>query len=322
MLVKFFNNRGTAKSDSALAYLLATAPLKYLSGSRDRQGVIRNPAPAVVKGSPELTRKLINQCSNKNKYTSGVLSFERMISKADEKEIIHRFERVAFAGLRDHQFQCLWIRHSHLGRTELHFLVPKNELTSLKALNINPPRLRKEGLYDAFRKLTNHEFNLKDPCGLQLSATERNRLTQKLAKLVAGRTAYNRNRYPVVNQERIDVLVPGQCQDRTGSVGGSSTTPRRALSSAQPAARPTIARLDWAGRKFGQACQQFDTANNELGRATGAFQGRLAEHLARRKRAVASKGLFARYAIPHAQSPSALQDRDRGGPVLDLADDL
>ena len=30
-----------------------------------------------------------------------------------------------------------------------------------------PPRLRKEGLYDAFRKLTNHEFNLKDPSGSQ-----------------------------------------------------------------------------------------------------------------------------------------------------------
>jgi hypothetical protein len=224
MLIKFFH-RGTATSDSALAYLLSEAPLKYLTGSRNQQGVVRDPAPAVVKGSPELTRKLINQCRNKNKYTSGVISCERMISKADEKEIIRRFERVAFAGLRDSQFSCLWIRHSHLGRTELHFLIPKNELTSLKALNINPPRLRKEGLYDAFRKLNNHEFNLKDPSGVQLSPAERNRLTQKLAKLVAARAAYNRSRYPVVNQERIEVLAPSRCQDRTGSFGGSLATP-------------------------------------------------------------------------------------------------
>ena len=322
MLIKFFNRRGTAKSDGALAYLLSEAPLKYLSGSRDRRGVVRNPPPAVVKGHPELTRKLINQCRNKNKYTSGVISCERMISKADEKEIIRRFERVAFTGLREHQFDSLWIRHSHLGRTELHFLVPKNELTSLKALNINPPRLRKEGLYDAFRKLTNHEFNLKDPSGVQLSPAERNRLTQKLAKLVAARAAYNRRRYPLVNQERIEVLAPNQCQARAGSTGGSPATPRPALSAAQPAARPTIERLGRATRTLGRACQQLDTAGCELGRATLALQGRLAERVDRRRRSVASRGLFARYGIPEVQSPSALHDLDRGELVLDRADGL
>jgi hypothetical protein len=322
MLIKFFNHRGTAKSDSALAYLLSEAPLKYLSGTRDRRGVVRNPAPAVVKGHPELTRKLINQCRNKNKYTSGVISCERMISKTDEKEIIRRFERVAFAGLREYQFDCLWIRHSHLGRTELHFLVPKNELTGLKALNINPPRLRKEGLYDCWRKTINHEFNLKDPSGVQLLPAERNRLTQKLAKLVAARAAYNRSRYPVVNQERIEVLAPSRCQDRTRSPGGSPATPRPALSAAQPAARPSVERLGRATRTLGRACQQLDPAGCELGRATGALQGRLAERFDRRRRSVASKGLFARYGIPEAQSPSALHDLDRGELVLDLADNL
>jgi hypothetical protein len=319
MLIKFFHNRGTAKSDSALAYLLSEAPLKYLAGSRDRRNITRNPPPTVVKGSPDLTRKLINQCRNKNKYTSGVISCERMISKAEEKEIIKRFEGVAFAGLREHQFQCLWIRHSHLGRTELHFLVPKNELTSLKALNINPPRLRKEGLYDAFRKLTNHEFNLKDPTGVQLSPAERNRLTQKLAKLVAARTAYNRSRYPVVNQERIEVLASNRSQDRTRPLGGSPATPRPALSAAQPAARPSVERLGRTTRTLGRASQQLDTAGYELGRATGALQGRLAERVDRRRRKIVSQGLFTRYGIPETKSPGALHDLDRSELVLDLA---
>jgi len=322
MLVKFFHNRGTANSDSALAYLLSEAPLKYLTGSRNRQGVVRSPAPAVVKGSPELTRKLINQCRNKNKYSSGVVSFERMISKADEKEIIRRFEKVAFAGLRDHQFQCLWIRHSHLGRTELHFLVPKNELTTLKALNINPPRLRKEGLYDAFRKLTNHEFNLKDPTGVQLSPAERSRLTQKRDKLVASRAAYNRSRYPVVSPERIQAIAHNRCETRIGPPRGSPATPRPAASVAQPAARPSVERLGRATRTLGQACQQFDTAGGELGRATGALQGRLAERVAHHQRGVAAKGLFARYGIPEAQTPIALHELDPDELVLDLADTL
>jgi hypothetical protein len=303
-------------------YLLAKAPLKYLTGSRNRQGVVRSPAPAVVKGSPELTRKLINQCRNKNKYSSGVVSFERMISKADEKEIIRRFEKVAFAGLRDHQFQCLWIRHSHLGRTELHFLVPKNELTTLKALNISPPRQRTEGLYDCWRKLNNHVFNLKDPTGVQLSPAERSRLEQKLAKLVAARSAYNRSRYPVVSPERIQAIAHNRCQARIGPPRGSPATPRPAASVAQPAARPAVERLGRATRTLGQACQQFDAASGELGRATGTLQGRLAERVAHHQRGVAAKELFARYGIPEAQSPCALHDRDHDELVLDIADTL
>ena len=92
MLVKFFH-RGTATSDSALGYLLSEAPLKYLAGSRDRRGVVRSPPPVVLKGHTELTRQLINQSRNKQRYTSGVVSCERLISPSDEQEIIHRFER-------------------------------------------------------------------------------------------------------------------------------------------------------------------------------------------------------------------------------------
>jgi hypothetical protein len=212
-------------------------------------------------------------------FVLGKTGCERLISKTEEKEIILRFESVAFAGLRAHQFQCLWIRHSHLGRTELHFLVPKNELTSLKALNINPPRLRKEGLYDAFRKLTNDEFNLKDPSGVQLSPAERNRLTQKLAKLVTARTAYNRGRYPIVNQNRIGVLALNRSQDGTRSPGGSPATPRPIQSTAQPATRPSVERLGQATRTLGWASQQFDTAGHDLDGAIGTVQGRLVPHV-------------------------------------------
>lgn len=275
----------------------------------------------MVKGDAELTRKLINQCRNKNKYTSAVLSFERMISKTDEKEIIRRFEKVAFAGLRDHQFQCLWIRHSHLGRSELHFLVPKNELTSLKALNIDPPRLRQEGLYDSFRKLINHEFSLKDPTGAKLSRAEHTRLTEKLAKLVAGRAAYNRRRYPVVGREQIQIHVPARQQDRTGPADRSTATPGSGLSTPQPATRPTVEHLDRATRTFGQTCQHLDAASNELGRATGAIQQRLVKSLARRRRVAVSKSLFTRYAIPESQPAMTLHDVDRGELILELGKD-
>jgi hypothetical protein len=343
MLIKFFH-RGTASSDSALAYLLGQEPLRYLAGARDRRGLIRNPAPAVVKGSPELTRKLINNCRNKHRYVSGVLSFERLISKADEDLIIRKFEAVAFAGLRGHQFDCLWIRHSHLRRSELHFLVPRTELTTLKALNINPPRQRQEGMYDAFRKLVNEDFKLKDPSGLQISPPERARLETKLARLVEARATYNRSRYPVADQDR--VLAPIHYEDRTGSPDRGVATPRRALSPPRPAARPALERLGSACRTLGQADQQlerlhcqrdgapdpipraaverFDRATRTIGqagqqleRATHAAEGRLTEIVAQQERGLESRELFDRYNIPDRQ-PMELREHEREGMELEL----
>ena len=349
MLVKFFH-RGTADSNSALSYLLSEAPLKYLAGARDRRGVIRNPAPAVVKGHPELTRRLINQCRNKHHYVSGVVSCERTISKADEDAIIKKFEAVAFAGLREHQYDCLWIRHSHLKRTELHFLAPRTELTSLKALNINPPRAQNETVFDAFRKIINHDFNLKDPSGLQLSAAERARLESKLNQLVEARATYNRNRYPVPEPERI--LSPILYEDRTGSPGRSAATAQPALPAAGSAARPALERLGGASRALGQTCgqleclrvegvgasdaltgtavdrlgraartigeagQRLDRASRELDRTTQAVAGRLVEMVALRKRSLVSSGMFTRYNIPERQ-PAALHENERDVPELE-----
>ena len=349
MLVKFFH-RGTADSNSALTYLLSEAPLKYLAGARDRRGVIRNPAPAVVKGHPELTRRLINQCRNKHHYVSGVVSCERTISKADEDAIIKKFEAVAFAGLREHQYDCLWIRHSHLKRTELHFLAPRTELTSLKALNINPPRTHSETIYDAFRKIVNHDFNLKDPSGLKLSATERARLESKLNKLVEARATYNRNRYPAPEPEKI--LSPILYEDRTGSPGRGATTARPALPATRPAARPALERLGGAGRALGQTCgqleqlrgegfgapdalpgaavdrlgraartigeagQRLDRASRELDHTTQAVAGRLTGMVALRKRSLVSSGMFTRYNIPERQ-PAALHENERDVPELE-----
>jgi hypothetical protein len=353
MLIKWFH-RGTGNSSSALNYLLAEEPLKYLAGSRDRRGVIRNPMPAVIKGHPELTAKLINQCRNKHRYTSGVISCERLISKTDELEIIRRFEQVAFAGLKDHQVAPLYIRHCHLGRTEIHFLVPRTELTSLRALNINPPRLRNEGLYDTFRKLINHEFNLKEPSGAQLSPAERNRLAKKLDALVSARAAYNRTRYPSPESERSASLATLSTLDRTGPPGGGLATPGPTLSPAGPAARPAIERLGFANRTLSQtcgqlerirdqrgrpshalarpavdqffsasrnldqACKQLDQASGQLENSARAFPQRLAQ----RKRWILGQALFSRYDIPESRATGQSRELDCGELSLDLADGL
>ncbi|MBU6399691.1 MAG: hypothetical protein KGS61_05185 [Verrucomicrobia bacterium] len=325
MLVKFFH-RGTATSESALAYLLSEAPMKYLAGSRDRRGVVRDPAPAVVKGHADLVRNLINHCRNRHRYTSGVLSFERMIPEKHEAEIIRKFEGVAFAGLREHQYSCLWIRHAHLQRTELHFLVPRTELITLKALNINPPGFRKEGMYDVFRKLVNDEYGLKDPSGGVLTPAERTRLEQKLASLVSARAAYNRSRYH--EPEADQVLTPLRYEDRTEPLGRGVATPERAVRAARPGYHRALDRIGVATRTLGEACgrgeqirggggrgidpvarpavERFDRAVGGIGRASrqleqsGAALGRATQsyRLAAQERQAVNEGIFAKYGIP------------------------
>jgi hypothetical protein len=198
MLVKFFHH-GLGEADSAVRYLTATRPVAYLAGARDKKGVPRDPAPVVVRGDAELTRRLINQLGDRRyRYVSGVLSFRELITPEVEQRIIDRFEAAAFAGLEGGQFDCVWIRHAHNKRSELHFLTPRCELSTGKSLNIRPPGKRSEELFDTFRKLVNRDFNLKDPdrSVARLSETEVTALRRKLERLSAARATYNRGRFP------------------------------------------------------------------------------------------------------------------------------
>ena len=52
------------------------------------------------------------------------------------------FEAVAFAGLEEDQRTNLWVRHSHAGHHELHFVIPRVEL-SRPGLQSMPARLAK-----------------------------------------------------------------------------------------------------------------------------------------------------------------------------------
>lgn len=100
-------------------------------------------APEVVRGDMERTRELVDSIARKWTYTHGVLSFalEDAPSEAEQATAMDEFERLAFAGLDREQYDITWVRHQHTegGRVELHFVVPRMDLTSGKALNIAPP---------------------------------------------------------------------------------------------------------------------------------------------------------------------------------------
>ncbi|RCL02108.1 MAG: hypothetical protein JSC188_000430 [Candidatus Tokpelaia sp. JSC188] len=138
-------------------------PVNYLT---DRKRPERAHAPPeVLRGDPKQTINLIDSLEFKHKYTSGVLSFApgEKITPEMENTIIDRFEKIAFAGLDPDQYNILWVRHTHAGHNELHFLTPRVELSTSKSLNIKPPGKLARATFDDFRSEINARYGLADP---------------------------------------------------------------------------------------------------------------------------------------------------------------
>ena len=129
-------------------------PVNYLI--REDMPERKEKPPEVLRGSPDLARELINDIDRKWKFTSGVLAWhpDDKVNREQEEEVMDAFERVAFAGLEPDQRYILWVRHSHAGHHELHFLIPRMELSSGKAFNPCPPGWQKD--FDVFRDLLNY----------------------------------------------------------------------------------------------------------------------------------------------------------------------
>lgn len=150
MLIKFFaRGRGGGRG-----------PTEYLTGEQvkvDGQLKRRDPPPEVLRGNPDTTRALIDHCRHKHRYTSGVVAFaaEDAPTEEQQRQVMDDFETLAFAGLDADQYDILWVRHQHEGNTELHMVVPRQELTTGKAMNIAPPGHAK--FYDQLRDAWNYE---------------------------------------------------------------------------------------------------------------------------------------------------------------------
>jgi len=151
VVVQFFKGGRTYKgAKSAIAYLL---------NERVKKGTAE-----VYEGNPDLTLKIIKSISRKWKFTSGVISFEEPYEKISSllPNIKKNFEKTFFAGLDKNQYNVLYVLHTDKGRTELHFIVPRIELTTGKDLSIYTHKkdLKKK---DLFQQYINFNFNLSNP---------------------------------------------------------------------------------------------------------------------------------------------------------------
>lgn len=162
MLIKFFP-RGRGGGAGPTDYLTSEQVRvthengDYLKGE-DGEPVWKDrvPPPEVLRGNTGTTRALIDHCHHKYKYTSGVIAFaaEDAPTEEQQRQVMDDFEALAFAGLDSDQYDILWVRHQHEGNVELHMVVPRQELTTGKALNIAPPGHSK--YYDELRDAWNY----------------------------------------------------------------------------------------------------------------------------------------------------------------------
>lgn len=193
MLIKLFPN-GKGGGAGPVDYLTARTVLAYDENRdliRDANGqpqrVTRDPLPEVLRGDAQIMIDLIDACPHQWSYRAGVISFAAGDAPTEDQqqEVIDRFEEVAFAGLGGEQFSCLWVRHTHEDRVELHFCTPRMELHSGRSLNIAPPGY--ERAFDSLRDLMNKTQGWADPMDAERAAE-----TKKVAEApdrAAGREA-------------------------------------------------------------------------------------------------------------------------------------
>lgn len=181
MLIKFFRN-GQGGGAGPVDYLIAREVVAYdqnRDALRNERGEVmlcsRNPLPEIVQGDADRMRNLIDACTHQWTYRAGVIAFtmEDAPSPDQQRQVIDRFEELAFAGLEADQRDILWVRHTHERRVELHFVTPRMELDTGRSLNIAPPGYQKH--YDHLRDVLNKEHGWNDPL-----APERSRETVSL----------------------------------------------------------------------------------------------------------------------------------------------
>lgn len=123
----------------------------------------------VLRGDPHVFAALANSIENTWKYTSGVIAWSPTDQPTDQdiQDVLNAFEKHAFAGLEPHQYHFTAVLHQEDdGTKHIHFLVPRIELETGKALNIAPPGHDK--YFDPLRDYFNHLKGWSRPDDIRL----------------------------------------------------------------------------------------------------------------------------------------------------------
>ncbi len=129
----------------------------------------------VLKGDPRFTKNLIKRNKNTWKYTSGVLSFsEPNLPRKVKHEIMSLFEKTIVSGFDLSQYDILWNEHLTHNRLELHWIIPRIELSSGKSMSVysHEKDFKKK---DFFQSYINARYRLTSPVKLLYGLTQKPR---------------------------------------------------------------------------------------------------------------------------------------------------
>lgn len=114
--------------------------MRYLFG-KDAEGKVRTPAPEILYGDVEITSTLIDMNQNKQKYSSGVISFRdgEKPTKKQMMEILNVFYENFAPGMGPNRVNLLALLHQDKGNYEVHIVIPRLDMKTMKSFNIAPP---------------------------------------------------------------------------------------------------------------------------------------------------------------------------------------
>ena len=118
----------------------------------------------VLRGDPLTFTAIAQSIQNEWVYTSGVIAWSKSDNPSDAEinEVLDSIEKHAFAGLQPHQYHFTAVLHEEDdGSKHVHFLVPRIELDTGKALNIAPPGHEK--YFDPLRDYFNYKNGWSRP---------------------------------------------------------------------------------------------------------------------------------------------------------------
>lgn len=124
--------------------------------------IARDPKPVLLEGDPEQMVALCDSLTFKNKYTTGVLSFSLAETKLIDatpglkENLINELRDFAYAGVKKNDCKPMMVvQHTHTGRLELNYMIPRVHMESGKYFNPYPPNYdgrRGKGANDTFKQ--------------------------------------------------------------------------------------------------------------------------------------------------------------------------
>lgn len=193
------NSKTAADNGSAGAmidYLVSETVTKSARGPGEI--LVRNPAPEVLSGDPDLVRDLINVLPWQHGYSTITMSFAEgdipVLAfnsgegrhREDVGRILRLFGEVAFAGILPVHRPPLFVgTHTHTGRLEVNVAMPRmvqRPTGNVRSYNPHPPVSGSRELWDGFTDVINNRFGYADPRGpdhMRLVATPGWKLKQR-----------------------------------------------------------------------------------------------------------------------------------------------